>query len=366
MLPRIRLAASFALISMLLVVALVCVVPSSASPQADGRIASASLSKTSFSASQTGSVKLTCKVSPASSRLNHLLQMKKAAKWTKLRAINRSGSFNGTYKMTVKQLFGSKPLKAGKYRVKISADTNSITKSFTIKASGGSGGSSGDGLGGGAVWDGKPDAGYWSSSGDGINFYVSDPMASSKTTILQFIYSLDASVGPCGRAARSVDWSAAEIADRSFHHNVTGLTYDGTFDSARTAHGTATITGYLTGCGSFTVGPLSWSATWRDSAPMPAPGSFGKVAPANGATGVATDVTFSWSDSSRTAIYQYCVDKTDNGECNAMDWVGTGTNSGYWWPPLDPDTDYYWQVRAVNVRDATHADGVWFHFRTAP
>jgi hypothetical protein len=120
-------------LSGMLVFSLIGVVSSGASVEAGGKVVSARLTKTSFTAAQAGTVKLVCKFSPASSRFGYLLSWKKGAKWAKVRSVNKKGSFSGSYKMNVKKLFGSKSVKVGQYRVKVSADANSITRKFTVK-----------------------------------------------------------------------------------------------------------------------------------------------------------------------------------------------------------------------------------------
>jgi hypothetical protein len=131
MFPRLRLVAAGFVLSGMLALSLLGVVSSSASTKAGGKV-SASLSKTSFTAAQATTVKLVCKFSPASKRFDYLLSLKKGAKWVTLRSVNKTGSFKGSCTMTVKKLFGSKPVKVGQYRVKVSADVNSVTRSFKV------------------------------------------------------------------------------------------------------------------------------------------------------------------------------------------------------------------------------------------
>ena len=131
MFPRLRLVAAGFALSGMLALSLLGVVSSSASTKAGGKV-SASLSKTSFTAAQAGTVKLVCKFSPASTRFDYLLSLKKGAKWMTLRSVNKTGSFKGSHTMTVKKLFGLKAVKIGQYRVKVLADSNSVTRSFKV------------------------------------------------------------------------------------------------------------------------------------------------------------------------------------------------------------------------------------------
>jgi hypothetical protein len=132
MAPRPRLASATLVLSAALVFSLVGVLSLGASLKAGGKVVSASLTKTSFPASQAGTVKLVYKFSPASSRFGYLLSLKKGAKWVKVQSVNKKGSFKGSYKMTVKKLFGSKSVQVGQYRVKVSADANSVRRSFRV------------------------------------------------------------------------------------------------------------------------------------------------------------------------------------------------------------------------------------------
>ena len=84
------------------------------------------------------------------------------------------------------------------------------------------------------------------------------------------------------------------------------------------------------------------------------PGDFGKINPADGATEV-TDFSLEWGASSGAAYYEYCYDTTDDDACSA--WASTGVGTQAQLSGLDPDTTYYWQVRAVNSYGTTYADG---------
>ena len=49
-----------------------------------------------------------------------------------VRSVNKTGSFSGSYSMTVKKLFGATAVEVGQYRLKVSADDNSVTRSFKV------------------------------------------------------------------------------------------------------------------------------------------------------------------------------------------------------------------------------------------
>jgi len=144
MFPHLRLVAASFVLSGILALSLLGVVSSSASTKSGGKV-SASLSKTSFTAAQAGTVKLVCKFSPASTRWGYVLSLKKGAKWMTLRSVNKTGNFKGSHTMTVKKLFGSKAVKIGQYRVKVSADANSVTRNFKVVKATPAGGSGDDG-----------------------------------------------------------------------------------------------------------------------------------------------------------------------------------------------------------------------------
>ncbi len=97
-----------------------------------GIIVSAKLTKTSFARAQARKTKLAVTFSPASKRFDYLLSYKKGAKWVTVRNVKKSGNFAGRRSMTVKALFGTKAIKSGRYRVKLTADANSKTSSFRV------------------------------------------------------------------------------------------------------------------------------------------------------------------------------------------------------------------------------------------
>jgi hypothetical protein len=94
------------------------------------------------------------------------------------------------------------------------------------------------------------------------------------------------------------------------------------------------------------------------------PGAFGKVAPANGATGQPTSLSLSWGTSSDATSYEYCIDTTVNGACDGS-WIDVGNVLSAALSGLATSTSYSWQVRAVNGQGTTQADGgTWWQFTT--
>jgi len=129
---RLRFVAAGVVLGGILVFSALGVFSASASAKPKGKVVSAKLTpKSSFTAAQAMTVKLVCKFSPASKRVVFALSMKKNAKWVKVRSVAKKGSIK-IYTTTVKKLFGSKAVKAGQYRIKISADVNSLTRKLTV------------------------------------------------------------------------------------------------------------------------------------------------------------------------------------------------------------------------------------------
>ena len=96
------------------------------------------------------------------------------------------------------------------------------------------------------------------------------------------------------------------------------------------------------------------------------PGTFGKLTPANGATGRSTTPTATWGASTGATYYMVCADLTNDNVCDTS-WVNVGNVTSVTWPgpELAHDTVYYWQVRAYNASGFTAADSqTWWHFTT--
>jgi hypothetical protein len=93
---------------------------------------------------------------------------------------------------------------------------------------------------------------------------------------------------------------------------------------------------------------------WRFTTVPPAPGAFGKTAPANGATGVSTSPTLTWGASSGATSYAYCYDTTNDNACGT--WTSTGASTSVALSGLAQGTTYYWHVRATNSGGTTYAD----------
>jgi hypothetical protein len=98
------------------------------------------------------------------------------------------------------------------------------------------------------------------------------------------------------------------------------------------------------------------------------PAAFGKSSPKNGATRVSRNPTLSWGGSTRATRYEYCVDTTNDNQCNANNWISAGTSLSVSLSSLLTKTTYYWQVRAVNTTtgEITVANtNTWWRFTTS-
>ena len=99
---------------------------------ATGARISARLSKTSFTASQAGSVKLIYRFSKPSKRFGYLLTFRSGAGWQTVKRVSRQGSFKGVHTVAVTKLFAGKPVKVGGYRLKLSAQGGSTLLAFKV------------------------------------------------------------------------------------------------------------------------------------------------------------------------------------------------------------------------------------------
>lgn len=96
----------------------------------------------------------------------------------------------------------------------------------------------------------------------------------------------------------------------------------------------------------------------------PVPGPFTLIAPANGASGVAADPTFSWNASSAATSYTLQVSTSDVFATFTVNQAGIVTTSVVPAVQLSYATTYYWRVFADNVSGSTPASGVPLSFTT--
>ena len=100
---------------------------------------------------------------------------------------------------------------------------------------------------------------------------------------------------------------------------------------------------------------------------VPAPGSFAKTAPLNGATGRSrSGLVFSWGASSNAAGYEICVGPTTGCGAGSTGWLAAGSNLSITLGGFGSRAVYYWQVRATNTSGTALANtGTWWKFTTA-
>jgi hypothetical protein len=95
-----------------------------------------------------------------------------------------------------------------------------------------------------------------------------------------------------------------------------------------------------------------------------APGAFSKNSPGDGATGLSTSPTLSWSSSAGASTYEYCFDTTNDNICS-VSWTNAVTSTQASLNGLAAGTTYYWQVRATNTWGTTAANAnLWWSFKT--
>jgi alpha-tubulin suppressor-like RCC1 family protein len=116
-------------------------------------------------------------------------------------------------------------------------------------------------------------------------------------------------------------------------------------------------------------GGRTWFFVTANSTAAGVPGGFGKLVPANGASGLpvaANSIQLGWSAASNaTGGYRVCVG-TLPGSCDVVNWQSVGTLNWTINFPLLPAMTYWWQVQAVNANGQVLADGgqAWY-FTTA-
>jgi hypothetical protein len=85
------------------------------------------------------------------------------------------------------------------------------------------------------------------------------------------------------------------------------------------------------------------------------PGPFEKSSPVDLSTNLPSNPTLTWGTSSSASSYEYCIDKIDDDICNSS-WVSGGSSTSKVLNNLTQGT-HYWQVRAVNAKGTTYANG---------
>lgn len=106
------------------------------------------------------------------------------------------------------------------------------------------------------------------------------------------------------------------------------------------------------GCGIFA--DMGWTTTAAcGSSVVPATPSIPvPLSPANGATDVPVDVTFSWEESLQADAYTLEIARTESFAAPELSVSGI-TETSYTVPGLETETQYYWHVRATNAESVS-------------
>jgi hypothetical protein len=165
-----------------------------------------------------------------------------------------------------------------------------------------------------------------------------------------------------------VSWGTAAGAT---NYDVCVTSTGPTCDTGWRSNATSTASGFTLSAGTYywqvraTVGGslvYADNATWNTFTVGTAAATFGKAAPANGATGVASPVALSWATVSG-ATFELCVDTTNDHVCHT-EWVNVGTATSATVTGLSPGT-FYWQVRATATTTREADAGAWWSFTVA-
>ncbi len=113
---------------------------SSAQAKKSGTKITADLASASLTAAQAKKVKLYYSVSRPSETFAYRLErrtsvkspFRASAKWSAVRSVKREGRLKGFHTLTVRKLFGAKTIRAGRYRLRLSADGSHATLRFEV------------------------------------------------------------------------------------------------------------------------------------------------------------------------------------------------------------------------------------------
>jgi alpha-tubulin suppressor-like RCC1 family protein len=92
----------------------------------------ARLTQTSMLAAQARGVKLLYQFPVSVQKVSFTLAVKKGSSWSRLRSFTRKQNFKKPHTMTVKQLFGSKPVRVGNYRETVGAGGSWLKARFSV------------------------------------------------------------------------------------------------------------------------------------------------------------------------------------------------------------------------------------------
>ncbi|MBV6396821.1 MAG: hypothetical protein HFACDABA_02423 [Anaerolineales bacterium] len=97
------------------------------------------------------------------------------------------------------------------------------------------------------------------------------------------------------------------------------------------------------------------SSFWSFTTGAP-PAAFVKTQPSNPSELGSTSTTLKWTASAGAALYEYCIDTTNDNACSTS-WLANGSSTQKSLSGLTPNTVYYWHVRANNAFGQTYSNG---------
>jgi hypothetical protein len=148
-------------------------------------------------------------------------------------------------------------------------------------------------------------------------------------------------------------WTSAGASTSA---DISSLTYGTQYEWQVRATNTNPVTTYADGG--------EW---WHFTTSIPPPDAFSKSSPSSGAISQLINLTLSWGASSNATSYEYCYDSNleiDHvGVCDSSWTSNVLTYENI--EDLDYETQYEWQVRAINSSGTTYANtGTWWTFTT--
>jgi hypothetical protein len=105
-------------------------------------------------------------------------------------------------------------------------------------------------------------------------------------------------------------------------------------------------------------GTSDWSSTWIFTTAVAAPASPSLASPSNGATGISTSPTLSWSPSAGATSYRLQVSIDSNFSALALNQSAI-TGSSYAVSGLGNGTTYYWRIDATNSGGTSEWSSTW-------
>ena len=122
---------SLALRRLLLLTVVVLLASAGTASSSSSAKLSCHLTKKSFTSSRASTVKLVCSFPVRTKSLSSRLTIKSGKKWKQVKSLKLKVK-KSPYSTSAKKLFGSRTVKVGSYRLKISSVKSSKTLSFTV------------------------------------------------------------------------------------------------------------------------------------------------------------------------------------------------------------------------------------------